>query len=160
LNYFQEREWEEERKIERETERKKGHLVGSLQLQKYRRKWQRYLGKDETGQIVKRKEKHEQGPGGEGGGIITGGYNRQRYILVSPFSWSSSSAPSSSSPSREFFDNAPRAFGESRDGSDNSAVALGIIVLVSDPLQWQLFCSFPAVCYGISTAAACCCWFF
>jgi hypothetical protein len=73
---------------------------------------------------------------------------------------SSSLAPSSSSPSREFFDNA-RAFGESRDGSDNSAVALGIIVLVSDPLQWQLFCSLPAVCYGISTAAVvCCCWFF
>jgi hypothetical protein len=159
LNYFQEREGEEEREIERETERKKGHLVGFLQLQKYRRKWQRYLGKDEKCQIGTRKEKDEQGRRGWGSGFITGGYNRQRYILVSPFSSSSSSAPSSCSPSREFFDNA-RAFGESRDGSDNSAVALGIIVLVSDPLQWQLSCSFPAVCYGISTAAACCCWFF
>jgi hypothetical protein len=68
MNYFQEREGEEERKIERETERKKerkkGHLVGSLQLQKYRRKWQRYLGKDEKLQIVKRKEKDEQDRGG------------------------------------------------------------------------------------------------
>jgi hypothetical protein len=63
LNYFQEREWEEERKIERETERKKERSsCGFFAIVEGN-------GKDtwEKMKNDKRKEKDEQGPGGKGG---------------------------------------------------------------------------------------------